>query len=73
MRSYYWTDSVFVKLLLHISGSWLIRVRLVHSWAGLEDAKKIESIQRNFRLWDELEKNQGARQRSGTVFWVLRD
>jgi len=35
MRSYYWTDSVFVKhILLHISGLWLIRVRLVHSWAG---------------------------------------
>ena len=28
-------DSVFVKhILLHISGSWLIGVRLVHSWAG---------------------------------------
>jgi len=35
MSPYYWTDSVFVRhILLHISGSWLIRVRLVHSWAG---------------------------------------
>jgi len=32
--SYYWTNSVFVKhILLHISGSWPIRVRFLHPWA----------------------------------------
>ena len=32
--SYYWTNSVFVKhVLLHISGSWPIRVRFLHSWS----------------------------------------
>ena len=27
-------------ILLHISGSWLIRVRLVHSWAVVKDQRR---------------------------------
>ena len=34
LYDYYWTNSVFVKhILLHISGSWPIRVRFLNPWA----------------------------------------
>jgi len=42
--SNYWTNIVFVKhILLYISGSWPIRVRFLHSWAG---CSKLDSWQR---------------------------